>query len=158
MTHKVLLPGCSTLERYIARLRPVWRLWRGSQAPPRRAPSCACRIRAAWPRWLPSCTCPEATAQDDALEVLEALLRELFGDAIKADKKARLRTLNDLDQAAATLAHACQMLLDTNLPDDELRATLFEKIPRDMLTQALEGVNALIRPADNVYYRELDTK
>ena len=102
--------------------------------------------------------CLEATAQDDALEVLEALLRDLFGDAIKADKKARLRTLKDLDQAAATLACACEMMLDPNLPDDEVRARLFEKIPRDMLTRALHGVNTLIRPADNVYYRELDAK
>jgi len=35
-------------------------------------------------------TCLEATAQDDVLEVLEILLHELFGDAEKADKKARL--------------------------------------------------------------------
>ncbi len=82
----------------------------------------------------------------------------MFGDAIKADRKARLRSLRDLDQAAATLAGACQMLLDTGLPDAELRTRLFEKIPRTTLTQALEGVNTLIRPADNVYYRELDAK
>jgi hypothetical protein len=37
----------------------------------------------------------EATAQDDVLEVLEILLHELSGDAEKADKKARLRTLKD---------------------------------------------------------------
>jgi TnpA family transposase len=102
--------------------------------------------------------CLEASAQDDGLEVLEVLLRELFGDAIKADKKSRLRTLKDLDQAAATLASACQMLLDTSLPDGDLRTRLFEKIPRNALTLALEGVNALIRPADNVYYQELDAK
>jgi TnpA family transposase len=102
--------------------------------------------------------CLEATAQDDALEVLEALLCELFGDAIKADKKARLRTLKDLDQAAATLARACQMLLDTTLPDTKLRTRLFEQIPRDTLTRALDSVNALIRPADNVYYQELNAK
>ena len=102
--------------------------------------------------------CLEASAQDDVLEVLEALLRDLFGDAIKADKKARLRTLKDLDQAAATLACACEMMLDPSLPDAEVRARLFEKIPRDMLTLALHGVNTLIRPADNVYYRELDAK
>lgn len=90
--------------------------------------------------------------------MLEGLLRELFGDAIKADKKSRLRTLKDLDQAAATLASACQMLLDTSLPDGDLRTLLFEKIPRNALTLALEGVNALIRPADDVYYQELDAK
>jgi hypothetical protein len=102
--------------------------------------------------------CLEATAQDDALEVLEAVLRELFGGAVKADKKARLRSLKDLDKAAATLASACQMVLDGTLPDAELRTKLFEKIPRDTLTKALDGVNALIRPADNVFYQELDAK
>jgi TnpA family transposase len=102
--------------------------------------------------------CLEATALDDALEVLEALLRDLFGDAIKADKKARLRTLKDLDQAAATLACACEMMLDPSVLDAEVRAKLFAKIPRDTLTLALHGVNTLIRPADNVYYRELDAK
>lgn len=48
--------------------------------------------------------CLEASAQDDALEVLEVILRELFGDAVKADKKSRLRSLKDLDEAAATSA------------------------------------------------------
>jgi hypothetical protein len=102
--------------------------------------------------------CLEATAQDDALEVLEALLRDLFSDAVKADKKARLRTLRDLDQAAGTLASACQMLLDTSLSDDRLRSAMFEKIPHDNPTRALDGVNALIRSSDNVYYQELDAK
>jgi len=49
-------------------------------------------------------------------------------------------------------------MLDPNLPDTEVRAKLFEKIPRDTLTLALHGVNTLIRPADDVYYRELDAK
>ena len=102
--------------------------------------------------------CLEAAAQDDALEVLEALLRELYSGAIRADKKARLRTLKDLDQAAATLARACQVLLDTSVPDTELRTQLFEKISRDTLAQALNGVNTLIRPTDNVYFHELDAK
>lgn len=236
VTHKVLLPGCSTLERFIARLRSrvEERLWRslgrgisseqqekleslllvpsGSRSSqldrlrkgpvmvssrslvvalmrlhsvrelgiklPVTARIPATRV-AALARFagaakvsailrLPNSRrlatlvafvhCLEASAQDDVLEVLEVMLRELFGDAIKADKKARLRTLKDLDQAAATLAIACQMLLDTSLPDADLRVRLFEKIPRDTLSLALEGVNALVRPADNVYYQELDAK
>lgn len=36
--------------------------------------------------------CLEATAYDDALDVLEALLRDLFSNAERADKKARLRS------------------------------------------------------------------
>ena len=91
--------------------------------------------------------CLEATAQDDALEVLEALLRELFSDADKADKKVRQRTIKDLDQAALTLAKACLIVLDNTLPDEELRSRLFERIPREMLTRALDSVNALTAPA-----------
>ena len=229
LTHKVLLPGCSTLERYIASLRNrvEERLWfslgRGigteqqerlesllvvptgqrtslldrlrsgpvmistpslvhallrlnavralgiklpatARIPATRVASLArfagaakasAILRLPNPRRLATLVafvhCLEATAQDDALEVLEAVLRELFGGAIKADKKARLRTLKDLDQAAAILSSACQMVLDTALPDAELRAQLFAKIPRRTLTLALDGVNALICPADNVY-------
>lgn len=102
--------------------------------------------------------CLQASAQDDALEVLEALLRDLFGNAVKADRKARLRTLKDLDQAAAVLASACQVVLDDTLADAELRDRLFARISRAALTQAIRNVNALIRPDDNVYYRELAAK
>lgn len=208
VTHEVLLPGCSTLERHIARLRSrvEERLWRslsrgisgeqqeklenllvvpaGSRTSPLdrlrtgpvmvnsrslllalirlsavrelgiRLPAAAripatrvaalaryagtakvgAILRLPHPRRLATLVafahCLEASAQDDVLEVLETILRELFGDAIKADRKARLRSLRDLDQAAATLAGACQMLLDTGLPDAELRTRLFEKIPR----------------------------
>mgnify|MGYP003376051373 CR=1 FL=1 len=102
--------------------------------------------------------CLEASAQDDVLEVLESLLRELFGDATRAEKKARLRTLKDLDRAAAILASACQMLLDPEVLDAELRTKLFENIPRETLAHAIDGVKALIRPDNNVYYSELEGK
>jgi hypothetical protein len=52
--------------------------------------------------------CLEATAQDEALEVLEMLLHDLFGHATQAYTKARLRTLKDLDQAAIVLVKACR--------------------------------------------------
>lgn len=100
----------------------------------------------------------EASAQDDALEVLEALLRDLFSDAQKADQKARLRTLKDLDRAAAVLVSACQVVLDEAIADDALRRRLFAELPREALQKALEEANALIRPADNVYFRALDVR
>ena len=99
--------------------------------------------------------CLEATAQDEVLEVLEMLLDDLFGKAITADKKARLRTLKDLDQSAAALAEACHLLLDLDVPDESLRKKVFAKIPRAALENALERVSVLIRPPDDVYYQEL---
>ena len=72
----------------------------------------------------------EASALDDALEVFEMLVHELFGEAKKADQQARVRTLKDLDAAAATLAEACVVVLDATLPDENLRAAVFSRVPR----------------------------
>jgi hypothetical protein len=77
------------------------------------------------------------------------LLDDLFGKAITADKKARLRTLKDLDQSAAALAEACHLLLDLDVPDESLRKKVFAKIPRAALENALERVSVLIRPPDD---------
>jgi len=49
-------------------------------------------------------------------------------------------------------------LLDTSVPDAKLRIQLFARISPDVIAQALASVNTLIRPADNVYYQELDAK
>lgn len=102
--------------------------------------------------------CLEATAQDDALAVLEVLLRDLFGGALKADKKARQRSLRDLDRAAATLVKACRMVVDPTVPDAQLRKRLFKKITRPELEAAIEKTSELIRPIHNVYFDELDTR
>lgn len=98
----------------------------------------------------------EATAQDDALDVLDMLLRDMFSKAQAADRKARLRTLKDLDRAAATLAKACQMLLDPNLPDSELRQRVYAAVGQEELIQAMAEVRGLVRPSDDVFYRELE--
>jgi hypothetical protein len=97
----------------------------------------------------------EASAHDDALDVLDLLLRELFNRAQQADRKARLRTLKDLDQAASTLADACRILLDPELPDIELRESIYAAIGHDKLAQALNDVSGLVRPRDDVFYTEL---
>jgi hypothetical protein len=71
----------------------------------------------------------EATAHDDALALLEIVLHDLFGEAKNADKNTRLRTLKGLDRAATHLADACRMILDQELPDEQLRATIFQARP-----------------------------
>jgi len=100
----------------------------------------------------------EATAQDDALDILEGLLREIFSDAEKANRKVRLRSLRDMDAAAKTLADVCTLLLDAELPDNEVRAEIFAKFPRERLEQTLKDAYALVRPPDDVFYSELQQR
>jgi len=100
----------------------------------------------------------EATAQDDAFEVLEQLLQELFSDARKADQKSRLRSLKDLDASATVLAEACSFVLDEQLPSRSLRSTVFNHVDPDELALAMAEVLSLVRPADDVFYRELLTR
>ena len=102
--------------------------------------------------------CLEASAQDDALDVLDLLLRELFTKAEKKDRKVRQRTIKDLDRAASTLAEACHMLLDPSLLDSELRERVYASIGRDELAHALNEVRGLVRPPDDVFYGELEAR
>ena len=98
----------------------------------------------------------EASAQDDALDVLDGLLDEIFRGAERADKKARLRSLRDLAAATRTLAETCAVLLDTALADADVRAKVFDRFTRDALQKALNDAYAFVRPQDDVYYRELN--
>lgn len=100
----------------------------------------------------------EASAHDDAFDVLAILLRDLFGKAEQADRKVRLRTLKDLDQAASTLAEACRMLLDPNLPDSEVRSRVYAAVGEEKLAQASIDVSMLVRPSNDVFYGELTAK
>ncbi|NHB93382.1 hypothetical protein C5469_15045 [Photorhabdus cinerea] len=92
------------------------------------------------------------------LKLPEALLRDLFNGAVQADKKNRQRTIKDLDRAAEILAKACKMLLDNKLPDEDVRDKIYNLIPEDVLANAVNNVTSLIRPANNVYFNELDAK
>ncbi len=97
----------------------------------------------------------EATALDDALDLLDILLTEIFTDATKAGEKARLRTIKDLDAAAVQLGQVCRVLLDPSLPDSEVRTAVFAFMKREDLEAAVRQVNSLIRPPEDVYYEEL---
>jgi TnpA family transposase len=82
----------------------------------------------------------------------------LFTKAEKEDRKVRQRTIKDLDRAASTLADVCRMVLDASLPDNELRERIYAAIGRDELAQALNDVNGLVRPPDDVFYTELEAR
>jgi hypothetical protein len=97
----------------------------------------------------------EATASDDALDLLDILITEAFSDATKAGEKARLRTIKDLDVAASQLGLVCHLVLDCTVADAELRSAIFKALQREDLEAALFQVDALVRPPDDLYYQEL---
>jgi TnpA family transposase len=98
----------------------------------------------------------EATAQDDALSLLDQLLTLSLARAERTGQRARLRTLNDLDTAAADLEVVVSMLLDeATYPDAALRAAVFARVGRDRLTTATGTVRQLIRPSGDTTYYEL---
>jgi TnpA family transposase len=100
----------------------------------------------------------EASSQDDSLDVLGTVLRDLFSRAKQTNNKIRLRTIKDLDQAAATLVDACKLLLDLDLSDHEIRDKIYTAVGYEKLSHAVDNVSALIQPPDNVFYQELEKK
>ena len=98
----------------------------------------------------------ETAAQDDAAELAEALLTDLVKDAESADKKARLRSLRDLDGAAILLRDmAALVFTEDALPLDQWRDALFERLPRADLAAAMAEVDAIARPHASRPYAEL---
>jgi hypothetical protein len=93
----------------------------------------------------------EAAAQDDALDLLDILITEIFSDATKAGEKARLRTIKDLDAAAMQLGQACQLVLDADISDTDLRFAIFNVVQREELQSALGQVVSLVRPPEDMY-------
>jgi len=99
----------------------------------------------------------EVTAQDEALDVLTQLVKELFRRATQRATTQRLRTLGDLDTAALRLREACAILLDPAYPDHAVRATAFARVSEEALLDATATVAALTRPPDDPHYRDLRT-
>jgi Domain of unknown function (DUF4158) len=97
----------------------------------------------------------EAVALDDALDLLDILITEIFSDAARASDKARLRTIKDLDAAAIQLTQVCRLVLDPDLQDAELRSAIFKALEREELEAAVSQVDSIVRPPEDVYYREL---
>ena len=90
----------------------------------------------------------EATAQDEAFDLLDGLMRSLWTQATRVGERERLRTLRDLDTAALQLREACLVLLDSTHPDPQVREKVYEHIAQDALVQACALVGKLARPAE----------
>jgi len=98
----------------------------------------------------------EVVAQDDALDLLEQLTGALLARVERAGDRERLRTLRDLDSAAQRLRDVCQIVLDPQYPDAEVRAAVQKRWPEAQLLAAITIVGELTRsPDDGGYYEEL---
>jgi TnpA family transposase len=97
----------------------------------------------------------EAIAQDDVLDMLELLIKELLAKSVREGKKERLRTLKDLDAAALRLGEACTILLNSEETDGTVREAIFTRIPQAKLAEAIAQVEALARPSEDQYYPEV---
>jgi TnpA family transposase len=97
----------------------------------------------------------EASALDDALDLLDILITEIFSDAARASDRARLRTIKDLDCAAMQLSQVGRLVLNDELADADLRAAIFQAFKREELESALHQIDSLVRPPEDVYYQDL---
>lgn len=97
----------------------------------------------------------EFEAMDDTLDVLDSLTEKIFKEARQEGERKRMRTLRDLDSAALDLQKACEVILNDNIPLDQVRDAIFEKISREQLTHSSGRVAELARPADDNYEQEI---
>jgi TnpA family transposase len=97
----------------------------------------------------------EATALDDALDLLDLIVTDLLAQAKLTGEKERLRTLRDLDAAALQLREACAVLLDEACDAARVRSRVFARVPRPQLAEAVALVESLARPPEDDYQGEL---
>ena len=97
----------------------------------------------------------EASAQDDVLDLFDVVVTKLFADAAAVGKRARLRTIRDLDAAALALREVGAVLMNEEVEDAEVRRAAFAAVPRDALAQALGQIDDLVRPPGDLYFVEL---
>jgi hypothetical protein len=97
----------------------------------------------------------ETTAQDDALDLLDALIQELIRKARLTAQQTRLRTLKDLDAAALQLSTVCARLIDPTYADAEVRTAIYATIAPGQIANAIAQINALARRPDTTTQPEL---
>ncbi|MEI6628301.1 MAG: Tn3 family transposase, partial [Alphaproteobacteria bacterium] len=97
----------------------------------------------------------EEIATDDAIDLLDLLIRQLVTKSKRRGRKERLRSLKDLDQAALQLAQATAIILNENIIDEQVRQEVFSQFDPQQLADAIETINQLASGDDQEYYQQL---
>jgi TnpA family transposase len=97
----------------------------------------------------------EATAQDDALDLLNQLIIQNLARAERKGERERLRTIHDLDAAAIQLKDVGKLVLNPACEDTELRIAIYKQIGKEQVERAVATIEALTRPEDDNYYEFL---
>ena len=89
----------------------------------------------------------EASAQDDATELGEALVSDLFREAEMARLALRVARQKEMDGAVMVLRNLAGMVLsDDGLPLDAWRDAVFAHLPKDRIKDAMTTVDGLVQP------------
>ena len=97
----------------------------------------------------------EAIAIDDALDVLNLLVKDILASSQRDGKKNRLRSLKDLDHAALQLVTACKVLVNPATEDSQVREKVWQLLTPEQLSSAIADVEDIARPPEDNYYQEL---
>ncbi len=97
----------------------------------------------------------EAVAQDDVIDIFNQIINALFLLNASKKQKDRIRSLYDLDTAALQLLAVCQMLLDPQYPDHELRTHIFQNYTREDVVSAVTTVQNLVHPKHEPFEDQL---
>lgn len=91
----------------------------------------------------------ERTATDDVLDLFDALMTTLALKGEAKRRQERWRTLKDLDQAALVLGDAVRVLLDTDIPERDIRRAVFGQVGETRLREAVSTVRELASEDDD---------
>ena len=101
----------------------------------------------------------EATATDDALDLLGRLVEGLVSQSQGAVRKERMRTIKDLDAAALTAREALEILLGSEVDGSrslaQAREFLFSTIGEATIEGAMKAISEIARPPEEDHHKEL---
>ncbi|NQY62126.1 MAG: Tn3 family transposase [Alteromonadaceae bacterium] len=97
----------------------------------------------------------EVMALDDAIDILDLLITGIAGEAKKLGQKKRLRTLKDLDKSALTLVAICELILNEDTEDSQLREMIYSKLSKNKLEESVAIVKAIARPSSDNFHDEM---